>query len=62
MGRRRTRLRDARHLAPCSSACSPNAVLGWWWADPATALVIAGVAVREGREAWRGDGCSCCAA
>ncbi len=37
-----------------------NAVFGWWWADPATALVIAAVAVREGREAWRGD--SCCAA
>jgi divalent metal cation (Fe/Co/Zn/Cd) transporter len=34
-----------------------NALLGWWWADPATALVIAGVAVREGREAWRGDAC-----
>jgi divalent metal cation (Fe/Co/Zn/Cd) transporter len=37
-----------------------NALLGAWWADPITALVIAGVAVREGREAWRGD--SCCAA
>jgi divalent metal cation (Fe/Co/Zn/Cd) transporter len=37
-----------------------NAVAGWWWADPATALVIAGVAVREGRDAWRGD--ACCAA
>jgi divalent metal cation (Fe/Co/Zn/Cd) transporter len=38
---------------------SANALGGWWWADPAAALVIAGVAVREGREAWRGD--SCCA-
>jgi divalent metal cation (Fe/Co/Zn/Cd) transporter len=37
-----------------------NAALGWWWADPVTALVIAGVAVREGREAWRGE--SCCTA
>jgi divalent metal cation (Fe/Co/Zn/Cd) transporter len=37
-----------------------NALFGWWWADPATALVIAGVAVREGREAWRGE--SCCVA
>lgn len=37
-----------------------NALLAWWWADPATALVIAGVAVREGRAAWRGDD-SCCA-
>jgi divalent metal cation (Fe/Co/Zn/Cd) transporter len=38
-----------------------NALLGAWWADPITALVIAGVAVREGREAWRGDSCACCA-
>ena len=37
-----------------------NAVAGWWWADPVTALVIAAVAVREGREAWHGD--ACCAA
>jgi divalent metal cation (Fe/Co/Zn/Cd) transporter len=37
-----------------------NALAGWWWADPVTALVIAAVAVREGREAWRGD--ACCAA
>jgi divalent metal cation (Fe/Co/Zn/Cd) transporter len=34
-----------------------NALLGWWWADPVAALVIAGVAVREGREAWRGEAC-----
>ena len=34
-----------------------NAVFGWWWADPIAALVIAGVALREGREAWRGDTC-----
>jgi divalent metal cation (Fe/Co/Zn/Cd) transporter len=34
-----------------------NALLGWWWADPITALVIAGVAVKEGRESWRGEGC-----
>ena len=38
---------------------SANALLGWWWADPVTALVIAGVAVREGRDAWRG--LACCA-
>ena len=39
-----------------------NALLGWWWADPATAIVIAGVAVKEGRESWRGEGCAdgCC--
>ena len=34
-----------------------NALLGWWWADPAAAFLIAGVAVREGREAWRGEVC-----
>lgn len=34
-----------------------NAVVGWWWADPAAALVIAGVALREGRDSWRGEGC-----
>jgi divalent metal cation (Fe/Co/Zn/Cd) transporter len=34
-----------------------NAALGWWWADPLAALVIAWVAVTEGREAWRGDTC-----
>jgi len=37
-----------------------NALLGWWWADPAAALVIAAFAVREGRESWRGDACDCC--
>ena len=34
-----------------------NALFGWWWADPVAALVIAAVAVREGRESWRGEGC-----
>jgi divalent metal cation (Fe/Co/Zn/Cd) transporter len=34
-----------------------NAVLGWWWLDPVVALGIAGLAVREGRGAWKGDGC-----
>jgi divalent metal cation (Fe/Co/Zn/Cd) transporter len=37
-----------------------NALAGWWWADPSAALLIAAVAVREGRHAWRGE--SCCAA
>ncbi|MBV7295494.1 cation transporter [Corynebacterium sp. TAE3-ERU12] len=35
-----------------------NSWLGWWWADPAAALVIAALAVREGVEAWKGDGCA----
>ena len=34
-----------------------NATLGWCWADPIAGLVIAAVAVKEGREAWRGEGC-----
>jgi divalent metal cation (Fe/Co/Zn/Cd) transporter len=34
-----------------------NATIGWWWADPIAGLVIAAVAVKEGREAWRGDNC-----
>ena len=34
-----------------------NSLLGWSWTDPIVALVIAAVAVKEGREAWRGDGC-----
>jgi divalent metal cation (Fe/Co/Zn/Cd) transporter len=46
-----------------------NGLLGWSWADPLAALVIAAVAVKEGRDAWRGeaccapveaDGCECC--
>jgi divalent metal cation (Fe/Co/Zn/Cd) transporter len=37
-----------------------NALFGLWWADPGAALVIAGVAAREGRESWRGETCDCC--
>lgn len=36
-----------------------NAALGWWWADPAAALVVAALAAWEGREAWRGEACGC---
>jgi divalent metal cation (Fe/Co/Zn/Cd) transporter len=36
-----------------------NATLGWSWADPLAGFVIAAVAVREGLEAWRGEGCVC---
>lgn len=35
-----------------------NGLFGWWWADPIAALIIAGLAVREGIEAWRGENCS----
>jgi divalent metal cation (Fe/Co/Zn/Cd) transporter len=34
-----------------------NALLGAWWLDPAVGLLIASVAVKEGLEAWRGEGC-----
>lgn len=37
-----------------------NAVAGWWWADPVVALGIGAVAVREARDAWRGETCDCC--
>ena len=38
-----------------------NALLGWRWADPITALAIAGVAVKEGVAGWRGETDTCCA-
>ena len=34
-----------------------NGVFGWSWADPAAGLVIAALALVEGRRAWRGDSC-----
>jgi divalent metal cation (Fe/Co/Zn/Cd) transporter len=34
-----------------------NALFGLWWADPITGLLIAGVAVKEGSESWRGESC-----
>ncbi|PJE21640.1 MAG: hypothetical protein CK431_20745 [Mycobacterium sp.] len=37
-----------------------NTAFGWAWADPLAGLVIAGIAVKEGMNAWRGD--TCCAA
>ena len=36
-----------------------NTLVGWWWLDPLAGLFIAYVAVREGREAWRGEECGC---
>jgi len=47
LGRRRTQL----------VGLLGNALLGAWWLDPVVGLLIAGVAVKEGREAWRGEGC-----
>jgi divalent metal cation (Fe/Co/Zn/Cd) transporter len=34
-----------------------NALFGWWWLDPIAALLIASVAIKEGLETWRGEGC-----
>jgi divalent metal cation (Fe/Co/Zn/Cd) transporter len=34
-----------------------NSLFGWAWADPIAALVLAALAVNEGREAWRGQNC-----
>jgi len=34
-----------------------NALLGWWWADPAAALLMTPLIVREGFEALRGETC-----
>ena len=34
-----------------------NAAFGSSWADPIAGLVIAAVALKEGRDAWRGDAC-----
>ncbi len=36
-----------------------NALLGWWWADPAGALCMTWFLVREAVEAWSGDACRC---
>jgi divalent metal cation (Fe/Co/Zn/Cd) transporter len=34
-----------------------NAAFRLWWADPVIGIAIAGLAIREGRETWRGEGC-----
>lgn len=36
-----------------------NAAFGAWWLDPVVGLLIAAVAIKEGAEAWRGEGCAC---
>jgi divalent metal cation (Fe/Co/Zn/Cd) transporter len=38
-----------------------NTTFGIWWLDPVVALGIAGLAIREGRRAWRGESCECAA-
>lgn len=58
----RTLIADAAESAFCAFTSGAallgvglNAWLGWWWADPAAALVIAALAVKEGLEVLAGD-------
>ena len=60
----RTAVADSRQTMLCTYLSAVllvglglNSLFGWSWADPAAALVIAAVAVKEGRDAWRGDAC-----
>lgn len=65
----RSAVADSRQTMLCTylsgvllAGLALNSLFGWAWADPLAALVIAGVAVREGRQAWRGEACGdgCC--
>ncbi len=38
-----------------------NALFGWWWLDPIAGIAVAVIAVKEGREAWKGENCGCAA-
>jgi divalent metal cation (Fe/Co/Zn/Cd) transporter len=58
----RTLIADSAETAFCAFTSAAtllgtglNAWLGWWWADPAAALVIAFLAVKEGFETWEDD-------
>jgi divalent metal cation (Fe/Co/Zn/Cd) transporter len=58
----RTLIADAAESAFCAFTSGAallgvglNAWLGWWWADPAAALIIAALAVKEGLEVWEDD-------
>jgi len=60
----RTAVADSKQTLLCTylsaillAGLAVNSLLGWSWADPLAALAIAAVAVKEGREAWRGDAC-----
>ena len=55
----RTLIADSAETAFCAFTSAATLLgvglhtwLGWWWADPAAALVIAALAAREGLEAW----------
>jgi divalent metal cation (Fe/Co/Zn/Cd) transporter len=58
----RTLIADSAETAFCAFTSAAtllgvglNTWLGWWWADPAAALIMAALAVREGIEAWEGE-------
>jgi divalent metal cation (Fe/Co/Zn/Cd) transporter len=58
----RTAVADSKQTLLCTQLSAVllvglalNSIFGWAWADPAAALIIAVVAVREGVEAWRGE-------
>lgn len=36
-----------------------NAVLGWWWADPAAALIMVPIIAQEGVDGVKGKACCC---
>lgn len=47
-----------RRPAPSAPAGRPRTLIaGWPWADPLAALMLAGLAIKEGRETWEGDAC-----
>jgi divalent metal cation (Fe/Co/Zn/Cd) transporter len=58
----RTLIADSAETAFCAYTSAAallgvglNTWAGWWWADPAAALIIAALAVREGIECWESD-------
>jgi divalent metal cation (Fe/Co/Zn/Cd) transporter len=60
----RTAVADSKQTLLCTylsavllAGLALNTLFGWAWADPVAALAIAAVAVREGRQAWRGEIC-----
>jgi divalent metal cation (Fe/Co/Zn/Cd) transporter len=67
----RTAVADSRQTLLCTYlsgvlliGLALNSLFGWSSADPLAALVVAAVAVKEGRDAWKGDSCcadACCA-
>jgi divalent metal cation (Fe/Co/Zn/Cd) transporter len=56
-GEGRQNLLCAAQAAAVLAGLAASAAFGWWQADAVIALALAAVAVREGREAWRGDDC-----